>query len=78
MLKETLQRKRWTIYQLASLQSHLDTHQSILVGETAEFDDDSDGSTADDIHTAIEAFISAVSRIVVSEQGPFDSCQADV
>ncbi|KAN0076867.1 hypothetical protein V8E55_010722 [Tylopilus felleus] len=30
-LKEILQRKKWTIYQLASLQSHLEAHQSNMV-----------------------------------------------
>ena len=75
-LREILQRKKWTIYQLASLQSHLEAHRSIMVEkislasqETAEFNSD---NTADDIYAAIEAFIAVVSRIVVGDQAPLD------
>ena len=32
-LREILQRKKWTIYQLASLQSHLEAHRLIMVEE---------------------------------------------
>jgi hypothetical protein len=102
-LREIFQTKTWTIYQLASLQSHLEAHLSITVEEigpeeigleeiglgefgleefgleeigleeTADFHEDSGDNTGDDINTAMEAFIAAVSRIVVSEQTPLDS-----
>jgi hypothetical protein len=76
-LTEILQRRDWTIYQLASLRSHLGAYKSIMLEEigreeTTEFYEDSD-NTANDIHDVIEAFIAAVSRIVVSEQAPLDA-----